>query len=864
MVATTWLGRWQGLVRLVVFAGAALGAVACGGSSSSRGDDDDNGGASPNGGGTGGSGKGGGSTKGGGSGKGGRAGGTTGGTGGVGTGGVGTGGVGTGGVGTGATGGDLVAGTGGTAVNSPLTMLRPSGVDKVDVLLMIDNSPSMLVKQQLLAEAVPLLAERLTAPQCVDAGGDPTGEQADESGHCAAGAPEFKPIRDLHIGIITSSIGDHGSGDVCSDAQAAQDVQTGETPRQYDDLAQLLPSVRPADDLPSWDNTGFLVWDPRDQTQVDDPHPNLDATGTDRDAFISAVQRQANSVGETGCGYEASLEAWYRFLVDPEPVLSLSHDASTSLTVRGPINQVVLAQREQFLRRDSALVILMMTDENDCSIIDESGSQGWLVPYKGGVGSSALWHMPRATSVCATNPNDKCCQPCLSGATAGCPAADSDTECAKGKTLSLTEDPMDLRCFAQVKRFGVDLLYPVGRYVDAITKSVITPRFGGAMLPNPLFASGPNGEVGRDTSLVFLAGILGVPWQDISTEDSWQGRDLTYLRSFELAAEGRWDVMLGDASQNRLPTDTLMIESIDPRTSFPQKHPLTGDAIGAVDADTRTNPINGHEHQAGSARSDLQYACIFELPEPVPCNAENARGCDCNADEYAANNPLCEGGSLDSDGTQVYGKAYPSLRELEVLRGVGDNAVVASICAKNVAPMGKPANDSSYGYNPAMSALMERMKGTFMAKCMPEPLAVAPGDPPTLACQVFEAKLVSDATVTCDCSAPGRSDASEPTRAAAADYLRQIGACGGSSLPCDAVCACELAQLSGDELTSCLAGDADTGQSHGFCYVDPAQGAGSDAAVAACTAADKRLIRFMGDGVPAPNAYAFLSCSNAQ
>ena len=25
------------------------------------------------------------------------------------------------------------------------------------------------------------------------------------------------------------------------------------------------------------------------------------------------------AAGENGCGYEASLEAWYRFLVDPEP-----------------------------------------------------------------------------------------------------------------------------------------------------------------------------------------------------------------------------------------------------------------------------------------------------------------------------------------------------------------------------------------------------------------------------------------------------------------------------------------------------------------------------------------------------------------
>jgi len=178
--------------------------------------------------------------------------------------------------------------------------------------------------------------------------------------------------------------------------------------------------------------------------------------------------------------------------------------------------------------------------------------------------------------------------------------------------------------------------------------------------------------------------------------------------------------------------------------------------------------------------------------------------------------------------------------------------------------MGKPSSDLSYGYNPAMSAIMERLKDTFSAKCIPEPLAVTPGDPPTLACKVFEAKYADDATGTCDCSAPGRSDAPENASADVADYLRQLGACGSGGISCTGICACEITQLSGDELASCLAGDADNGQSYGFCYVDPAQGAGSDAAVATCTAADKRLLRFMGDGVPARDAYAFLSCGNAQ
>jgi hypothetical protein len=53
----------------------------------------------------------------------------------------------------------------------------------------------------------------------------------------------------------------------------------------------------------------------------------------------------------------STLEAWFRLLVDPEPIRSMGNDLMRS--VRGPLNQVVLAQREAFLRPDSAAAIVM-------------------------------------------------------------------------------------------------------------------------------------------------------------------------------------------------------------------------------------------------------------------------------------------------------------------------------------------------------------------------------------------------------------------------------------------------------------------------------------------------------------------------
>lgn len=73
--------------------------------------------------------------------------------------------------------------------------------------------------------------------------------------------------------------------------------------------------------------------------------------------------------------------------------------------------ELALAQRADFLRPDSVLVILALTDENDCSI--RVGGQSWLV-------SSRTETMTRASSACAENPNDACCYPCPGVVPDGC------------------------------------------------------------------------------------------------------------------------------------------------------------------------------------------------------------------------------------------------------------------------------------------------------------------------------------------------------------------------------------------------------------------------------------------------------------
>ncbi len=53
-----------------------------------------------------------------------------------------------------------------------------------------------------------------------------------------------------------------------------------------------------------------------------------------------------------------------------------------------------------------------------------------------------------------------------------------------------------------------------------------------------------------------------------------------------------------------------------------------------------------------------------------------------------------------------------------MLKGVGDNSIVASICARNVTDQGLP----DFGYRPAIGAIVDRLKEALQDRCLPRPL----------------------------------------------------------------------------------------------------------------------------------------------
>jgi hypothetical protein len=740
------------------------------------------------------------------------------------------------------------SGTGGTTSNGAVTRVMPGGVDKIDLLFMIDNSISMGDKQRVLSEAVPVLVQRLIDPICVDENGNPANGSA--SSGCVSARPEFTPIKDIHIGIITSSLGNHG-GEVC--VANPSDVP----PRTVNDAAQLLPSVRTTSGLPlhSYADLGFLVWDPRVGAEIPapDPHPGKTSHETAANEFVSDFTAHVQAAGERGCGYESQLEAWYRFLVDPEPISEVTN--SGGFNVRGAINSVVLEQRDAFLRPDSLLAIVMLTDENDCSINDENGQQGWMVGQR--------TPMARARSECA-HPEDpdvyRCCQSCLSQEVAGCPLTAADPACALGSTLMPIEDSMNLRCFDHVRRFGVNLLYPWQRYADALVNQRIALRSPGpngeTEVTNPIYRAGADGTPPRDQGLVFLVGIVGVPWQDLASEASLSGRLLTYLTSDELTASGRWDVILGDPDRGIPPTDPFMLESDqNDRTGT---NPITNDAVSP--AGSVKNNINGNEQNIVN-RDDLQYACLFDLVPDVPCTTSNQDSCECNISEQAYARPTCAYLGADQEGTQTHARAYPGIRHLQVMKGLGDKAITASICPKNVQAMGGvPASDPDYGYNPAVAAMISRFTRALGARCLPRPFETDTAG--RISCSVVETRPPSSGA-SCSCTAPGRTEISGNVRGFVEDELIAGGYCGGTTgVSCSDYCLCEIQQLSGFDLNDCQSTAADPGNVYGFCYIDPDNGEGDPALVAGCPATERRLVRFLGPDVPAPNAATFVVCTD--
>jgi len=766
--------------------------------------------------------------------------------------------------------------------------LTQSSTRRVDLLLTIDNSRSMADKQQILALAVPDLVRGLVNPPCIDHNtGLVVATPASPLDACPTGAErKIDPLTDIHVGIVSSSLGGHGS-DACASSGAGKSSNN--------DQAHLLYRKDPTttQKLETYQNLGFLAWDP-EQKLSPPGEVDIDAdTGADPNsiALVPQLRDMVLGVGQIGCGYEATLESWYRFLVDPSPAESVELDADQKVKLVG-VDTVLLDQRKSFLRPDSLLAILMLSDENDCSI-RESGQFYFAAQQKTEDGSP--FHLPKARAICDTDPNNECCFSCGQSGPKnedGSLKCDADPTCKTpdGKTAYLDEstDNINLRCFNQKRRFGIDFLYSIDRYTKALRDSTVADR-NGQVVPNPLFSdldpSDSNANV-RTSSMVMLAAITGVPWQDIARTNANGQPDLkaglniygSPVGGFKSAYEmddplpgtdfTGWDLVLGDPDSypaaDALPKDPLMLESVEPRTGT---NPITGEAL-APPSSPLANKINGNEWTIPK-RDDLQYACIFPLvkvdpatgaigPDTRDCSVPGTyAGCDC--EDKTNDNPLCQQAASGAPTDQVRAKAYPGLRELAVVRSLGGQGIVGSVCPAQV---NKP-EDIDFGYRPAIAALLDRLVPAADTQCLQ--LTLPTDESGQVECLIIEAQRVENAQISgCNaCDGGGRTIVSNQHQGAV-DGITEDNPSAAYN------CFCEIPQLSdstpGGALYACQNDPAknpvlaDGTPVDGYCYVDADANVGNPEIVEKCGVSERRLIRFVGEGEPENGSTVFITC----
>ncbi len=594
--------------------------------------------------------------------------------------------------------------------------------NKLDMLFAIDNSASMGDKQELLIQAIPLLLGRLTSPWCVPSS-DPTGTAIPPTnGGCASGYQlEFPPIRDIHVGIVSSSLGGGGSPDVCVvNSGPPTDVT------HQDDHGHLLNRTRPQGgsgegfvaNAQPLDGAGgnFLAWEPASEKINVTNEPSESQLETDFGSLVGGVQ-------ELGCGLEAQLESWYRFLVQPDPYDSITLDSTSppKASLSG-VDATLLKMRHDFLRPDSMVVIVQITDEED-SWSDPMwlGGYGWTVRTNNFPGGPTLGAGPRGTSECdqpvdpqnptTTGPNNPDCVSCafpssnkpVSGQPVGtdpncqsCPGGGPCPE--KGWYAPATPsgnpaaaDGLNVRYTANMRqRYGLDPQWSIQRYVDGLRSRTVPDRDHESHdashyapqknCENPLFAASlPDGsdtsasalcklaDGPRDPSLVYYLVIGGVPWQLLAQDPL--NTSLPLKRTLDSTD---WRRILGASPETHQldGIDPHMIESILPRPGLPP--PSSSDT---------SDPIHGREWNTleTNAGIDLQYACTFPLLQPKDCS-QNPASCDCAGLATAQDGPpLCD---PTNRNVQVRGKAYPTIRELEVAKDLESQGVVASICPR--------------------------------------------------------------------------------------------------------------------------------------------------------------------------------------
>ena len=288
--------------------------------------------------------------------------------------------------------------------------------------------------------------------------------------------------------------------------------------------------------------------------------------------------------------------------------------------------------------------------------------------------------------------------------------------------------------------------------------------------------------------------------------------------------------------------DFHMIEDWNPRTT--QGVYANASACPPTSGPT-CDPINGREWTTN--KGDLQFSCVFNL-KPQYNNVgkdctdpKYTNACDCAANALNSGTQLC---STTTPTLQVFGKAYPSVRKMIIAKAMsessaGNQGIVSSLCPIHVtAGAGGQSGDPLYGYNPAVNAIINRLKNSLSNPCLPQKLV--PDSSSAVPCLILVGLSAQVGAGACSnpgsaCNAaqgllgpgvvpPGANSATlsqdilnKYCQAQEAGYKGTKGAPGDP----DTYPVCALAQLTPtNNPTDFAAGSCSASKDPGWCYVE--------------------------------------------
>jgi hypothetical protein len=245
----------------------------------------------------------------------------------------------------------------------------------VDLLFVIDDSGSMAEEQKKLARALPQLLYILGS-------GNHSGKRS-----LAGEATDFAPAQTMHVGVVTTDLGVNEAPPIESCGAASYEPTAPDPANTKAEVRALAPNGvrldKPfGDDGTMQTSTEVAlagIWSrPSGSTFADpvalvvDPDPSCESVQPSKpyleygpgDLFEDTAHDFSciAKLGKNGCGLEQQLEAMYKALAPASERFSRSSGGQGSA---GGTNA-------GFLREDAILVVVVISDEDDCSIPDDS------------------------------------------------------------------------------------------------------------------------------------------------------------------------------------------------------------------------------------------------------------------------------------------------------------------------------------------------------------------------------------------------------------------------------------------------------------------------------------------------------------